>query len=142
MKVNIDYDKLQNWTETDLELIELYEKQISGFDVEFVDMVGSLEKMAMTYNSMPCTKLRSKYGKSLFDVVKACYKLNKVLMNEKMPSWYLPDEYTEHLYPRSEVMETLEDILKKDLFGYIDDEFYDEIENDRNTRKLKNENKS
>ena len=142
MKVSIDYDKLQNWTETDLELIELYEKRISGFDVEFVDMVGSLEKMVMEYNSMPSTKLRSKYGESLFEVVKACYRLNKVLMNEEMPSWYLPDEYTECLYPRSEVTETLEDILKNDLFGYIDDEFYDEIENDQNIRKLKNKNKS
>lgn len=142
MKVSIDYDKLQNWTETDLELIELYEKRISGFDVEFVDMVGSLEKMVMEYNSMPSTKLRSKYGESLFEVVKACYRLNKVLMNEEMPSWYLPDEYTERLYQRSEVTETLEDILKNDLFGYIDDEFYDEIENDQNIRKLKNKNKS
>ena len=142
MKVSIDYDKLQNWTETDLELIELYEKQISGFDVEFVDMVGSLEKMVMAYNSMPSTKLRSKYEESLFEVVKACYRLNKVLMNEEMPSWYLPDECTEHLYPRSEVTETLEDILKNDLFGYIDNEFYDEIENDQNIRKLKNKNKS
>ena len=142
MKVSIDYDRLQNWAETDLELIKLYGKQISGFDVEFVDMVGSLEKMVMTYNSMPNTKLRSKYGKSLFEVVKACYRLNKVLMNEEMPSWYLPDEYTECLYPRSEVMETLEGILKNDLLSYIDDEFYDEIENDQNMRKLKNKNKS
>ena len=86
-----DYDKLQKNTEVDLELINSYGRQISCVDVELCEIIlRHLKKMVDTVvYDMPNTKLQHKYEEALFDVVKACYKLNKVIMTEDVPSWYV-----------------------------------------------------
>ena len=141
-----DYDKLQKNTEADLELIDTYGAQISSVDVELCDIIlNHLKNMVDTvvYN-MPNTKLQHKYEEALFEVAKACYKLNKVIMTEEVPSWYVKENYVEGYtcMDRSDVTEMLENLIKDDLSTFDDDGFYFEIENDQNMRKLKNENKS
>ena len=133
-------DDSQQFTETDLELIELYGKQISSIDVEFCQMIKHLKSMISTVvHNMPNTKLAHQYGKALFEVVKACYRLDKVLMNEEVPSWYIKENHVDGdvLSNRAGYTEMLEEQLKDDLFMYMDDDLYDEIENDQNIRKLK-----
>ena len=144
MIVRPDYDKFE-FTETDLELVNEYGRQISDVDVGFCQMIKHLEGMISTIvHNMPNTKLAHQYGKALFEVVKACYRLDKVLMNEEVPSWYIKENHVDGdaLLNRTGYTEMLEEQLKDDLFMYMDDDLYDEIENDRNMRKLKNENKS
>ena len=139
-----DYDKFE-FTETDLELVNEYGRQISSVDVEFCQMIKHLEAIISTIvHNMPNTKLRDQYGKALFEVVKACYRLDKVLMNEEVPSWYIKENHVDGdaSLNRTGYTDMLEEQLKDDLFQYMDDDLYDEIENDRNMRKLKNENKS
>ena len=141
-----DYDKLQKNTEADLELIDTYGAQINSVDVELCDIIlNHLKNMVDTvvYN-MPNTKLQHKYEEALFEVAKACYKLNKVIMTEEVPSWYVKENYVEGYtcMDRSDVTEMLENLIKDDLSTFDDDGFYFEIENDQNMRKLKNENKS
>lgn len=140
-----DYDKLQKNTEVDLELIDTYGVLISSVDVELCDIIlKHLKNMIDTVvYDMPNTKLQRKYEEALFEVAKACYKLNNVIMTEEVPSWYVKENYVEgHLcMDRSEVTEMLENLIKNDLSKF-DDGFYFEIENDQNMRKLKNENKS
>ena len=141
-----DYDKLQKNTETDLELINTYGRQISIVDVELCEIIlRHLKKMVDTVvYDMLNTKLQHKYEEALFEVAKACYKLNNVIMTEEVPSWYVKENHVEgHPFmDRSEVTEMLENLIKNDLYRF-DDGFYFEIENDQpNMKKLKNENKS
>ena len=139
-----DYDKFE-FTKTDLELVDVYGRQISSVDVDFCEIIEHLQDMVETVvHLMPCTKLQHKYAAAIFEVVKACYKLDKVLMNEEVPSWYKKETHAESatFVNRSEVTETLKDQVKDDLWQFMDDNLSNEIENDQNARKLKNENKS
>ena len=139
-----DYDKFE-FTKTDLELVDAYGAQISSVDVDFCEIVEHLQDMVETVvHLMPCTMLRHRYAAAIFEVVKACYKLDKVLMNEEVPSWYEKETHAESasFVNRSEVTETLKDQLKDDLWQFMGEDLYNEIENDQNVRKLKNESKS
>ena len=64
MMVRTNYYKLRNATETDLELIDLYGKQISSIDVEFCPIVlDHLKNMVDTVHDMPNTELQQCYKK-------------------------------------------------------------------------------
>ena len=130
MIVHTNYDKLRNATETDLELIDLYGEQISRIDVELCHIVlDHLKDMVNIVHDMPNTELQQCYKKAIFDVVSACYKLDKALTYQKLPSWYVKENNIECCIPidRSEVTETLEDMLedKPEYDGdfELDDEF-------------------
>ena len=134
-----DYDKFE-FTETDLELIDVYGEQISSVDVNFCEMIEHLQDMVETIiQLMPRTKLQHRYATAIFEVVKACYRLDKVLMNEEVPSWYKKEIHADSatFVNRSEVTETLKDQLKNDLWQFMGDELYNEIENDQNMKKIK-----
>lgn len=130
MIVRTNYDKLRNATETDLELIDLYGKQISSIDVELCHIVlDHLKNMVDTVHDMPNTELQQCYKKAIFDVVSACYKLDKALTYQNLPSWYVKENHIDccTCMDRSEVTEALEDMLE-DAPTYdgdfeLDDEF-------------------
>lgn len=131
MIVRTNYDKLRIATETDLELIELYGEQISRIDLELCHIVlDHLKDMVNIVHDMPNTELQQCYKKAIFDVVSACYKLDKALTYQKLPSWYVKEPNIPCCIPieRSEVTETLENILDDDKPTYdgdfeLDDEF-------------------
>lgn len=140
-----DYDKFQ-FTEADLDLINLYAKQISSVDVEFCAILDHLECMINTVvHNMPDTKLQHEYKKAIFEVAKACYRLDKVLMNEDVPSCYVKEKHADgRTYTnRLEYTEMIEDLITDDL-GMDDSggNLFDEIEENRIMREVKNENKS
>lgn len=138
-----DYDKFQ-FTEADLEVIEPYATQISSVDVEFCSILEHLESMTNTVvHSMPDTKLQHEYRKAISEVANACYKLDKVLMNEEVPSWYVKEKHADgHAFTnRLAYTEMIEDLITDDLCIY-DSDILDEIEENRITREVKNKIKS
>ena len=90
-------------------------------------------------HNMPDTKLQHEYKKAIFEVVKACYKLDKVLMNEEVPSCYVKEKHADgRTYTnRLEYTEMIEDLITDDL-GMGDGGLFDEIEENRITREVKN----